>query len=88
MMNQNKILGPVNLGNTNEFTILELAEKIIKHTGSKSKIIFNDLPIDDPLQRKPDIKKAVNELKWKATIELDDGVAKTIKYFQEIFNQS
>mgnify|MGYP001308529735 CR=1 FL=1 len=88
MMNQNKILGPVNLGNTNEFTILELAEKIIKHTGSKSKIIFNDLPIDDPLQRKPDIKKAVNELKWKATIELDEGVTKTIKYFQEIFNQS
>ena len=88
MMNQNKILGPVNLGNTNEFTILELAEKIIKHTGSKSKIIFNDLPIDDPLQRKPDIKKAVNELKWKATIELDEGVTKTIRYFQEIFNQS
>ena len=49
-------------------------------------IIFNDLPIDDPLQRKPDIKKAVNELKWKAKIELDEGIEKTIKYFKELFN--
>ena len=84
MMNQNKILGPVNLGNTNEFTILELAEKIIKHTGSKSKIIFNDLPIDDPLQRKPDIKKAIKILNWKPKISRKKGLENTFNYFKNL----
>lgn len=76
--------GPVNLGNPDEFTILELAQKIIKITGSKSKIIFKPLPQDDPMQRKPDISLAKKKLKWQPTVKLNQGLKKTIKYFDEI----
>jgi len=76
--------GPVNLGNPDEFTILELAQKIIKITGSKSKIVFKPLPQDDPMQRKPDISLAKKKLKWQPTVKLDEGLKKTIKYFDEI----
>ncbi|WP_111708561.1 UDP-glucuronic acid decarboxylase family protein [Lutibacter citreus] len=76
--------GPVNLGNPNEFTILELAEKVIKLTGSNSKIINKPLPSDDPLMRQPDISLAKKELNWEPKTELDEGLIKTIEYFKSI----
>lgn len=85
MMNTGEeIIGPVNLGNPDEFTILELAEKVIRLTKSKSKLIFKPLPADDPIQRKPDIKKARDLLDdWKPLINLDEGLIKTIDYFKK-----
>lgn len=74
--------GPVNLGNPSECTIRELAEKIIDMTGSASRIIFEELPADDPRKRKPDITKAKNLLGWEPKIGLDTGLAKTISYFK------
>lgn len=83
MMNLDSgITGPINLGNPVEFTIKELAEKIIKLTGSKSKIIYKDLPEDDPKQRCPDISKAEKLLDWKPGIKLDEGLKKTIEDFK------
>lgn len=76
--------GPVNLGNPNEFTILELADKVIKLTKSKSKIVFKPLPHDDPTQRQPDISFAKKDLKWKPKVKLEDGLKKTIAYFRKI----
>jgi UDP-glucuronate decarboxylase len=81
------IIGPINLGNPGEFTILELAEKILKMTRSKSKFLFLPLPEDDPTQRKPDISKAKELLKWKPKIELEEGLTQTIDYFQKLLNQ-
>ena len=75
---------PVNIGNPGEFTMLELAEKVIKMTGTSSRIIFQDLPQDDPKQRKPDIAKANHLLFWEPVINLDDGLEKTINYFRSI----
>ena len=84
LMNSTKeITGPINLGNPNEFTMLELAEKIIDFTMSKSKIIHLDLPEDDPKQRQPDIEKALSVLKWEPSINLEEGLEKTIRYFKE-----
>ena len=82
MMNSNEI-GPINLGNPDEFTILELAQKIIKLTNSKSKIIFKELPQDDPKQREPDITLAKTKLNWQPKVKLEEGLIKTIKYFEE-----
>lgn len=79
--------GPVNLGNPNEFTIKELAERVIELTGSTSKLIFRELPQDDPKQRQPDIKLAQSELGWQPSIQLDDGLRKTISYFDELLAQ-
>jgi UDP-glucuronate decarboxylase len=76
--------GPVNIGNPGEFTILELAEKVIQLTNSKSEIIFMPLPEDDPLQRKPDISLASEKLNWKPEINLETGLKKTINYFQKL----
>jgi UDP-glucuronate decarboxylase len=76
--------GPINLGNPNEFTILELAETIIKLTNSKSKIIFKKLPEDDPKQRQPDITLVKTALKWEPKVKLEDGLKETIAYFQGI----
>ncbi len=73
--------GPVNLGNPGEFTILELAEKVIEMTGSKSKIDFKPLPSDDPRQRKPDISLAKKELGWEPKITLEEGLQPTIELF-------
>jgi UDP-glucuronate decarboxylase len=73
---------PVNIGNPNEFTIMELADKVIALTGSKSKIVYNPLPQDDPMQRKPNIERAQKLLDWKPTIELEEGLKKTINYFE------
>jgi UDP-glucuronate decarboxylase len=84
MMNQEEIIGPVNTGNPNEFTILELAEKVIELTGSKSKIIFKDLPEDDPMQRKPDNSLAKEKLNWEAQTQLKEGLKKTITYFENL----
>ncbi|WP_312134843.1 UDP-glucuronic acid decarboxylase family protein [Sphingobacterium sp.] len=75
-------IGPINIGNPCEFTILELAEMIIQLTGSKSKIKFLPLPQDDPRQRKPDIDLAKTELNWQPKIQLEDGLSKTIAYFE------
>jgi UDP-glucuronate decarboxylase len=75
------IIGPINLGNPTEFKVSELAELIIKKTNSKSKIVFMDLPQDDPKQRKPDIKKAKTILDWDPIIDLNVGLDKTIEYF-------
>jgi UDP-glucuronate decarboxylase len=73
--------GPMNIGNSQEITILELAEKILQITRSKSKIIFKQLPIDDPLKRKPDISLAKEMINWKPKVSLFDGLQKTIEYF-------
>ncbi len=88
MNSREDFLGPVNIGNPGEFTIMELAEKVINMTGSKSKIIFEPLPEDDPLQRKPDISLAKEELKWEPKIPLDEGLKKTITYFDNLLSNS
>jgi len=77
-------IGPINMGNPNEFSIRELAEKVIELTGSKSKIIFQPLPSDDPKQRKPDIDLAKSKLNWEPKIQLEEGLKKTIAYFKSI----
>ena len=84
MMNQEETVGPVNTGNPNEFTILELAEKVIQMTGSKSKILFEDLPLDDPKQRRPDNSLARENLAWEPQIQLKEGLEKTITYFKNL----
>lgn len=76
--------GPVNLGNPCEFTMLELAEKVLQLVGGKSKLTFMPLPADDPKQRKPDIKLAKDKLRWKPNVSLDEGLAKTINYFNSL----
>lgn len=78
--------GPVNLGNPDEFTILELAEKIISLTGSKSRIVFKRLPEDDPSQRQPDITLASKKLKWRPKVKLEDGLNETIAYFRKMLS--
>ena len=83
MMHSEGFIGPVNIGNPNEFTILELAEKVIDLIGSKSKIKHLPLPQDDPTQRQPDISLAKEKLDWNPTISLDEGLKKTIQYFEE-----
>lgn len=77
-------IGPINLGNPKEFTILELAELIIKITNSKSKLSYKPLPSDDPMQRKPDITQARTHLSWHPSIALEDGLIKTIQHFDKI----
>lgn len=77
------MVGPINLGNPNEFSMLQLAETVIRLTNSESKIIFEALPLDDPKQRKPDITLAQGLLDWLPTIELEEGILKTASYFQE-----
>ena len=75
--------GPVNLGNPGEFTIKELAEKIIKLTGGKNKLVYRPLPVDDPKQRKPDITLAKRKLKWQPRLRLENGLRETVKYFKK-----
>ena len=87
LMNHHQAHGPINLGNPNSFTILELARKIITKTNSTSNIIYHDLPQDDPKQRCPDITKAKNILNWQPSIMLDEGLDKTIAYFDAIVSQ-
>ena len=82
METEDDFTGPVNLGNPNEFSIQELAKKIIAMTGSSSKIVFKSLPNDDPKQRQPDITLARKKLGWEPTIELEDGLSRMIEYFK------
>ncbi len=84
MNSRDGFTGPVNIGNPGEFTMLELAEKIIAVIGSKSKITFHPLPQDDPMQRQPDITLAKKELGWEPTIPLDEGLVKTVDYFRKV----
>jgi len=84
MNSREDFTGPVNVGNPNEFTIRELAELVIELTGSQSKIIFEPLPADDPMQRQPDISLAKKELGWEPAIQLREGLTKTVEYFKSI----
>jgi UDP-glucuronate decarboxylase len=83
MMNTDGFIGPVNLGNPGEFTILELAEKVLRLTGSSSRIVHGALPQDDPVRRCPDISLAGEKLGWKPTVSLDEGLVETIPYFRK-----
>lgn len=83
MMEQERLTGPINLGNPGEFTILELAGKVIELTGSKSEIVHRQLPADDPRQRQPDISLAKEKLGWEPTVALDEGLEATIAEFRE-----
>jgi UDP-glucuronate decarboxylase len=82
LMNQTETVGPVNIGNPGEFTMLELAQQVLKLTESKSKIVHHPLPADDPKQRRPDITLAQKYLKWEPTIPLAEGLKRTIAYFK------
>jgi UDP-glucuronate decarboxylase len=86
MMNQKGFHGPVNLGNPGEFTMIELAKKVVKITGSKSRIVHKPLPADDPRQRKPDISLAKKKLRWSPSIRLDEGLARTVDYFRNVLS--
>ena len=87
MLTSTKLIdAPINLGNPREFTMLELAETVIKLTGSSSSIVHKELPQDDPQQRKPDISRAKEVLGWEPTIELEEGVQRTIEYFQKVLS--
>jgi UDP-glucuronate decarboxylase len=86
MATEKGVTGPINLGNPGEFTMLELAEKVIKLTGSKSKLIFQPLPADDPKQRQPDISLAKENLGWQPKVNLEDGLKETIAYFKKLLN--
>jgi len=87
MKTPDSFTGPLNLGNPGEFTIRELAEKVIDLTGSKSKLIFKPLPVDDPLQRQPDIRLAKKVLKWQPKVPLKSGLEKTIVYFDTLLSE-
>ena len=83
LMNTENFMGPVNVGNDGEYTILELAKMIIELTNSNSKIIFKPLPSDDPCKRKPDLTLAKEKLNYAPTVHVKDGLTKTIEYFQK-----
>jgi UDP-glucuronate decarboxylase len=87
MMQKDDFIGPVNLGNPNEFTITKLANYVIELTNSKSKIEYLPLPQDDPIQRQPDITLATKELNWMPDVQLDKGLKKTITYFDSVLKQ-
>jgi UDP-glucuronate decarboxylase len=82
LMNQTETVGPMNIGNPGEFTMLQLAELTLKLVGGKSKIVHKALPADDPKQRRPDITLAKAVLKWEPTIALEEGLKRTIAYFK------
>jgi len=84
MRTDDSFIGPVNIGNPGEFTMLELAEKVLSLTASKSKIVYMPLPQDDPLQRQPDITLANHKLNWEPKVNLEEGLIKTIEYFSKI----
>jgi UDP-glucuronate decarboxylase len=88
MMETDNFIGPVNLGNPDEFTILELANLVLEKTKSKSKIIFNQLPADDPTQRQPDISLARKKLGWTPSVPLNEGLTQTIEYFSDLVKES
>lgn len=81
-----EMAAPINLGNPSEFTMLELAKKVIQLTNSKSELVFENLPVDDPRQRKPDISLAKSKLNWDPEVDLDSGLLRTIEYFESILS--
>ncbi len=88
LMNQDTVKGPINIGNPDEFTILELAKKVIDMTGSRSKVIYESLPADDPKQRQPDITQAKEFLGWEPEVSLKQGLKPTIEYFDQLLSES
>ena len=84
MDTEDDFTGPINIGNPNEFPVLELAERVIRMTGSTSKIVFKPLPTDDPKQRQPDIKLAKEKMGWQPSVELEDGLKRMIEYFKNV----
>lgn len=87
MESDKSVTGPINIGNPGEFTIRELAEKVVDLTGSKSSIVYHDLPQDDPKQRRPDITKAQSTLGWEPTVKLDEGLRRTVEYFDSVLKE-
>ena len=83
LMNQDQVIGPMNIGNPGEFTILKLAQKVIELTGSNSKIVYRPIPEDDPKQRQPDITQAREIIGWEPKVQLEAGLKKTIEYFSQ-----
>ena len=88
MMNKDDLIGPVNIGNPGEFTIRELAEKILKLTGSRSKIQVREERSDDPVRRRPDISLAREKLGWEPSVDLEEGLGKTIEYFEKVLKEA
>jgi UDP-glucuronate decarboxylase len=88
MNSSSEINGPINLGNNSEFTMIELAEKVLNLTKSRSKIVFKSLPLDDPRQRQPNLTKAKKELDWEPSVSLDDGLKETVNYFMKVVGRS
>jgi UDP-glucuronate decarboxylase len=88
IMNQDTAKGPINIGNPDEFTILELAKKVIDMTGSRSKVVYESLPADDPKQRQPDITQAKKILGWEPEVSLEQGLKPTIEYFDQLLSES
>ena len=88
MESKDGVTGPINLGNPKEFSIKELAQTVVAMTGSNSKLIYKPLPQDDPTQRQPDITLAQKELKWDPTIQLKEGLEKTIRYFEKLLKNN
>jgi UDP-glucuronate decarboxylase len=82
------VTGPINTGNPGEFTMLELAQEVIAITNSKSKIIHQPLPQDDPKQRRPDITKAKKHLNWEPKVQLKEGLTRTVAYFDDLIRKS
>ena len=88
MATDDTVTGPINVGNPGEFTMLELAQKVIDFTKTSSKIVHKNLPSDDPQQRRPDITLAREILGWTPTFDLDEGLKRTIRYFRDQMNQN
>ena len=84
MDTEDDVTGPINLGNPTEFTIKELAERVVELSGSKSKIEYKSLPVDDPKQRQPDISRAKDILDWTPTVQLEEGLKATLAYFDDL----
>ena len=87
MESADDVTGPINVGNPDEFTIRQLAEKIVEMVGSDAETVFKDLPVDDPMQRRPDITKARTLLNWEPRIPLETGLGHTIDYFRALVNE-
>lgn len=87
MQSPDECTGPINIGNPGEFTIRQLAEKIVEMVGNEAQLVFRDLPVNDPMQRRPDIGKARSTLGWQPTVELEQGLGKTIDYFRTLVAQ-
>jgi UDP-glucuronate decarboxylase len=87
MNSPDEVTGPINIGNPGEFTIRQLAEKIVEMIGNDAELVFKDLPVNDPMQRKPDIGKAISLLGWQPTIALEEGLSQTIDYFRSLINE-